>query len=101
MKSVGNSYALVSSVRDLNGRGIHLRWSFSLLLFDQRGSSAESDTSIHHSRRRLLAIVNTHGAAQQADDADIGQAKLAHLCRNGVLGRVVLERFENIGIRAG
>src|ERR1035437_2773302 len=42
MKSVGNSYALVSSVRDLNGRGIHLRWSFSLSLFDQRGSSAES-----------------------------------------------------------
>ena len=43
MKSVGNSYALVSSVRDLNGRGIHLRWSFSLSLFDQRGSSAESN----------------------------------------------------------
>jgi len=42
MKSVENSYALASSVRDLNCRGIHLRWSFSLSLFDQRGSSAES-----------------------------------------------------------
>jgi hypothetical protein len=28
MKSVGNSYALILSVRDLSGRGIHLRWSF-------------------------------------------------------------------------
>src|ERR1035437_541583 len=42
MKTVENSYALASSVRDLNCRGIHLRWSFSLSLFDQRGSSAES-----------------------------------------------------------
>src|ERR1035441_5704890 len=42
MKSVGNSYALISSVVDLNDRGIHLRWSFSLSLFCQRGSSAES-----------------------------------------------------------
>src|ERR1035437_9766446 len=45
MKSVENSYALASSVRDLNCRGIHLRWSFSLSLFDQRGSSAESGLS--------------------------------------------------------
>src|ERR1035437_1864561 len=43
MKTVENSYALASSVRDLNCRGIHLRWSFSLSLFDQRGSSAESN----------------------------------------------------------
>src|ERR1035437_4025313 len=45
MKTVENSYALASSVRDLNCRGIHLRWSFSLSLFDQRGSSAESKLS--------------------------------------------------------
>src|ERR1035437_8977362 len=45
MKSVENSYALASSVGDLNCRGIHLRWSFSLSLFDQRGSSAESRMS--------------------------------------------------------
>src|ERR1035437_8618419 len=47
MKTVENSYALASSVRDLNCRGIHLRWSFSLSLFDQRGSSAESLLFIH------------------------------------------------------
>src|ERR1035437_627870 len=46
MKTVENSYALASSVRDLNCRGIHLRWSFSLSLFDQRGSSAESVPSL-------------------------------------------------------
>jgi len=37
MKSVGNFYALICSVRDLNDQGIHQRWSFSLALFDQRG----------------------------------------------------------------
>src|ERR1035437_4496862 len=46
MKTVENSYALASSVRDLNCREIHLRWSFSLSLFDQRGSSAESYLTI-------------------------------------------------------
>src|ERR1035437_6561234 len=50
MKTVENSYALASSVRDLNCRGIHLRWSFSLSLFDQRGSSAESGLQV---KRRL------------------------------------------------
>jgi hypothetical protein len=41
-KSVGNSYALIWSIRDLNDRGIHQTWSFSLSLFDPRGFSAES-----------------------------------------------------------
>src|ERR1035437_1608246 len=54
MKTVENSYALASSVRDLNCRGIHLRWSFSLSLFDQRGSSAESDLWMHHGNREYL-----------------------------------------------
>src|ERR1035437_4435999 len=51
MKTVENSYALASSVRDLNCRGIHLRWSFSLSLFDQRGSSAESVCWVDRKRR--------------------------------------------------
>lgn len=37
MKTVGNFYALIRSVRDLNDQGIHPRWSFSLAPFDQRG----------------------------------------------------------------
>src|SRR5664279_2724614 len=53
MKSVENSYALASSVRDLNCRGIHLRWSFSLLLFDQKGSSAESGSALGSCRARV------------------------------------------------
>jgi len=49
MKSVGNFYALIRSVRDLNAQGIHQRWSFSLSFFDQRGFFSRIDR-VHYCR---------------------------------------------------
>src|ERR1035437_5292846 len=75
MKTVENSYALASSVRDLNCRGIHLRWSFSLSLFDQRGSSAES----------VLAIDLEAGAVLD-DNLTGAQAAGGAVAQHAVLG---------------
>src|ERR1035437_3979223 len=66
MKTVENSYALASSVRDLNCRGIHLRWSFSLSLFDQRGSSAESKLYLDLSDSRPELVAPGKEAVQPA-----------------------------------
>src|ERR1035437_9610696 len=64
MKTVENSYALASSVRDLNCRGIHLRWSFSLSLFDQRGSSAESRLYYFSDPVKGSPTIETFGCAR-------------------------------------
>jgi hypothetical protein len=98
MKSVGNSYALISSIVDLNGRGIHLRWSFSLSLFCQRGSSAESRMSCFHGMLLVpvsaLAASGWSGAGSAPNNAIIliGLRCEAHTRRG--CGRGLLRLWE-------
>src|ERR1035437_1899378 len=73
MKTVENSYALASSVRDLNCRGIHLRWSFSLSLFDQRGSSAESRLYYFVDSGGMTVITFSHGSESAHSFNILGQ----------------------------
>jgi len=44
-QSVRKFYALISFIARFDGWGIHPRWSFSRLIFDQRGFSGESSIS--------------------------------------------------------
>ena len=45
--------------------------------------------------------MDAHNAAKQTDDLHVGQAQFAHRRRDGLLGGVGLEGFENIGVGAG
>ena len=56
---------------------------------------------LHPSITPFLPAIDAHDAAQEVDDSYVVQAELAHLGRYTLLGRVMLERFEDIGIRAG
>src|SRR6185437_2413622 len=49
-------------------------------------------------RSRFFGVVDGHGAAQNVQDADVLPAEVAHFGGHGLLGGIVFEGFEDIGV---
>jgi len=49
----------------------------------------------------VFPIIDGHRAAEQVDDADVGQFELAHLFRHGQLRGIMFEGFQNVGVGRG
>src|SRR5262249_23141953 len=50
---------------------------------------------------RLLSVVNAHDAAEKVERLHAVQAQFAHFDLESLLGGVMLQRFEDVGVGAG